>query len=151
MSAWWSQIFKETSTLHGQTVEWHGPLRDYILIEGCRYKDSRHPGLKNGRSSSPWDPCFSIVDQTESTRTGLKSMIKTPIEKFNAVGTAAIAWWPSSKTNWISAEQQKDDAIEAVPQKMNHNEDPYCALSNLKHSRDKNWETSESNQCIKVP
>ena len=65
---------------------------------------------------------------------------------FDAVGTAAIAWWASSKTNWNSAQQQKDDAIQAVPQGMNHNEDLYSALSNLKYSRDKSWETSEAKQ-----
>lgn len=51
MSIGLSQIFKKTSTLHGQTVEWHEPLRDFILIKAGRYKDNRQPDLHDGGSS----------------------------------------------------------------------------------------------------
>ena len=37
-------------------------MRDYSLIQGCRYKDSRRPDLKDGRSSSPWDPATDIIN-----------------------------------------------------------------------------------------
>ena len=108
-----------------------------LAVQVWKMDDQVHLGIH----ASP-----SLIKQSQQRQVS-RRWSRLPSEKFDTVGTAAIDRWTSSKTNWNSAKQRKDDAIEAVPKGMNHNEDLYSALSNLKYPRDKSWETLESNRC----